>query len=141
MCNTKKNAITTNLSDILQGTHLEWTNASHGIDMCKTLITQFKSDESLSSMMDEAKYISEKCFISLNITSPVYSIRSYINIGEIDVNRFTKEFATKVSEKITAEMLLRFPPDNMNILTGIDALNPKSANFLNEKLLCKLMDH
>ena len=29
----------------------------------------------------------------------------------------------------------------MDILIGMDSLNPKSAKFLNEKLMCQLGDH
>ena len=29
----------------------------------------------------------------------------------------------------------------MDILIGMDLLNPKSAKFLNEKLMCQLVDH
>ena len=74
------------------------------------MISQLTSDESITSLIDEATSISVKCSIPLNITSPVYSLRSHFNTTEIDVNSFTKEFAKKVSEKITAEMLLRFSP-------------------------------
>ena len=101
-------AITTNLSDILQSTHLEWTNAAQEIELCKKMISQLTSDESLSSLIDEATSISVKCSIPLNITSPVYSLRSHFNITEINANSFTKEFVKKVSEIITAEILLRF---------------------------------
>ena len=38
-------------------------------------------------------------------------------------------------------MLLRYSPKNMDILIGMDSLNPKSAKFLNEKLMCQLVDH
>jgi len=69
-------AFITNLSDILQSTHLELTNAAQEIELCKKIISQLTSDESLSSLIDEATSISVKCYIPLNITSPVYSLRS-----------------------------------------------------------------
>ena len=134
-------AITTHLSEILQSTNLEWTNAAQEIELCKIMISQLTSDESITSLIDGATSISVRCSIPLNITSPVYSLRSHFSTTEIDVNSFTKEFAKKISEKITAEMLLRFSPKNMDILIGMDSLNPKSAKFLNEKLMCQLVDH
>ena len=38
-------------------------------------------------------------------------------------------------------MLRSFSPENMGIMIGIDSLNPKSAKFLNEKLMHQLVDH
>ena len=116
-------------------------NAVLEIEKSKILVSQLISDETLSSLIDEANGISEKFSVPLNITSPVYNIRSYFDKGEIDVGSFTKELATKVSNKITADMKLRFSPGNMNVLTGIDALNPKSEKFVNEKIMCQLVDH
>ena len=128
-------AATTNLSDILQST----SSAVHEIEMTKKLLEQLKSDASLSSIIDEATVISEKCSIPLGITSPVYSIRS--DVAEVNVKSFTRDFTTKICHKILDEMLLRFPPESMIVLTGIDSLNPKSAIFLEEKLLLQLVDH
>lgn len=134
-------AATTNLSDILQNPHLEWSSAVHEIEMTRKLLEQLKSDASLSSIIDEATVISEKCSIPLNITSPVYSIRSHIGTAEVNVRSFTRDSTTKMCNKILDEMLLRFPPESMIVLTGIDSLNPKSARFLEEKLLLQLVDH
>ena len=69
-CLVLKNAlaVTTNRSNILQSAHLEWANAAHEIEMCKILVSQLTSDETLSSLIDEANCISEKCAVPLNIT-------------------------------------------------------------------------
>jgi hypothetical protein len=134
-------AITTNLSDLLQNSLLEWTSAAQEIEMCKTLLTVLKQDESISSIRDEAKAIGEKCAIPLSLTSPVYSIRSHFSDTEVDVSKFTKDFVVKVCDKISAEMLLRFPPENMVILKGMDSLNATSARYLDEQLLSQLVDH
>ena len=109
--------------------------------MTRKILEQLKSDASLSSIIDEATVISEKFSIPLNITSPVYSIRSHIGTAEVSVRSFTKDFTTKMCNKILDEMLLRFPPESMIVLTGIDSLNPKSARFLEEKLLLQLVDY
>lgn len=109
--------------------------------MCKTLLTVLKQDESISSTRDEAKAIGEKCAIPLSLTSPVYSIRSHFSDTEVDVSKFTKDFVVKVCDKISAEMLLRFPPENMVILKGMDSLNATSARYLDEQLLSQLVDH
>ena len=93
-------AATTNLSDILQNPHLEWSSAVHEIEMTRKLLDQLKSDASLSSIVDEATVISEKCSIPLNITSPVYSIRSHIGTAEVSGRGFTKDFTTKMCNKI-----------------------------------------
>ena len=89
--------------------------------MTRKLLEQLKSDASLSSIIDEATVISEKCSIPLNITSPVYSIRSHIGTFEVSVRGFTKDFTTKMCNKILDEMLLRFPPESMIVLTGLIA--------------------
>lgn len=134
-------AITTNLSDLLQSSQLEWTNAAEEIEMCKRLITSLKEDKSISSIVDEATTVSRKCAIPLNITSHVYNIRSHFSNTEVDVCKFTKDFVVKVCDKIAAEMLLRFPPESMVILKGMDALNATSSRFLDEQLLLQLVDH
>ena len=67
-------AATTGLSDILQNPHLEWCAAVHEIEMTKKLLEQLKSDGSLSSIIDEATVVSEKCSIPLNISSVQYQI-------------------------------------------------------------------
>ena len=100
--------ITTNLSDLLQSSQLKWTSAAQEIDSCKTLITGLKQNESITSIIDKAKVIGEKCAISLSITSPVDSIRlgfSDTENSEFDVFKFTKDFVVKVCDKISAEML------------------------------------
>ncbi len=136
--------ITTNLSDLLQSSQLEWTSAAQEIDSCKTLITVLKQNESITSIIEEAKVIGEKCAIPLSITSPVYSIRSHFSDtedSEFDVFKFTEGFVVKVCNKISAEMLLRFPPESMVILKGMDALNASSPKYLDEQLLSQLVDH
>ena len=134
-------AATTNLSDILRNPHLEWSSAVHEIGMTRKLLGQLKSGASLSSVVGGATVISEKCSIPLNITSPVYSIRSHIGTAEVSLRGFTKDFTTKMCNKILDEMLLRFPLESMIVLAGIDSLNPRSARFLEEKLLLQLVDY
>ena len=134
-------AITTNLSDLLQSSQLEWSSAAQEIQACKTLLTFLQQDESISSIINQAKTISEKCATPLTITSPIYSIRSHFSDTELDVSKFTKEFVVKVCSKVLSQMLLRFPPKGLDILKGIDALNAASTLFLNEQLLSKLLDH
>ncbi|CAB4036428.1 zinc finger MYM-type 1-like [Paramuricea clavata] len=109
--------------------------------MTRKLLEQLKSDESLSSIIDDATVVSEKCSIPLNVTSPVYSIRSHLGTTEVNVKSFTRDFTTKICNKILDEMLLRFPPESMTVLIGIDSLNPKSTRCLEEKLLLHLVDH
>ena len=134
-------AITTNLSDLLQSSQLEWSSAAQEIQACKTLLTVLQQDESISSIIDQAKAISEKCAIPLTITSPIYSIRSHFSDTELDVYKFTKEFVVKVCSKILSQMLLRFPPEGLVILKGMDALNAASTLFLDEQLLSQLVEH
>ena len=122
-------AITTHLTDLLQSSQLEWTNAAQEIETCKMLITRLKQEESISSIIDEAKAIAEKCVIPLNITS-IYSIRSHFSDTEVDVSKFTKDFVLKVCNKIAAEMLLRFCPESMVILKGMDALTATSSTLM-----------
>mgnify|MGYP002803991135 CR=1 FL=1 len=77
-----------------------------------------------------------RIILPLDITSPAYSIRSDVGgTAEVNVKSFVRDFTTKICGKILDEMLLRFPPESMIVLTGIDSLNPKSARFLEEKLL------
>ena len=47
----------------------------------------------------------------------------------------------KACDKISAEMLLRFPPENMVILKGMNSLNATSAGYLDEQLPSQLVDH
>lgn len=134
-------AITTNLSDILQGKSLEWNQAAHEIEMVKILINNFKSEESVSSQMEEAQAISEKCSLPLHISSPVYSLRSYIEGSELDVDSYAKEFSTQIANKLNTEMNLRFPKESIELLKGMDGLNPKSSKFIDETSLLKVVDH
>ena len=100
-CVISKNAITitANLSDILQGSALEWNHAIYEIEMSKKLIATFKSEESITSLLNEANQISDKCSVTLNITSHVYSIRSHCQASAIDVTGYSKEFAAKVAKQ------------------------------------------
>ena len=100
-CVISKNAIaiTANLSDILQGSTLEWNHAIHEIEMSKKLIATFKSEESITSLLNEANQISDKCSVTSNITSHVYSIRSHFQASTIDVTGYSKEFAAKVAKQ------------------------------------------
>ena len=101
-------AATTNLSNILQNPHLEWSSAVHEIKMTRKLLEQLKSDSSLSSIIDEATVISEKCSLPLKHYISSVQIRSHIGTAEISVRGFTKDFTTKMCNKILDEMLLRY---------------------------------
>ena len=125
-------AITTNLTDILQGESLEWNQAAHEIEMVKVLINDFKSEESVSSQIKEAQAISDKCSLPLHITTHVYSLRSYCEGSELDVENYAKEFSIQIANKLSTEMNLRFPKEGIELLKGLDGLNPKSSKFIDE---------
>ena len=80
-CVILKNALAamTSLTDVLQSPHLEWSNALHEIEATKSVLQQLKSGTYQPSLMEEATVIGEKCSISLNISSPIYTHRASLS--------------------------------------------------------------
>lgn len=144
-CIVLKNVLagTTALSDVLQSPHLEWSNAIHEIEAIKCVLQRFKSGDYLSSLMEEASEISEKCSIPLNITLPIYTTRrnNLDTPAEINEITFTKQFTAKVSDLLLQQIELRFPPESRTVFLAMDSLNPLSSKYLDEKLLIQHVDH
>ena len=54
---------------------------------------------------------------------------------------YSREFAAKVSNKMSSELLLRFSEESIEVLKGLDDLDTKSVKFLDEASLMKVVDY
>ena len=59
----------------------------------------------------------------------------------MDVENYAKEFSIQIANKLSTEMNLRFPKEGIELLKGMDGLNPKSSKFIDETSLLKVVDH
>uniref|UniRef100_A0A3Q4M441 HAT C-terminal dimerisation domain-containing protein n=1 Tax=Neolamprologus brichardi TaxID=32507 RepID=A0A3Q4M441_NEOBR len=136
---------------LLQSPSLDLAKAVDLIHALQDTLDQYRSESCFDELWQDAMDIAEQCTVASEtvkrrVQRETLRLKGYFvdsPIGqhrckEDDKDKFKREVFYPILDHVHAEMEKRFNKTNCDIMRGIQALNPKSKNFLSEEIVVSL---
>ncbi|XP_035986697.1 zinc finger MYM-type protein 1-like isoform X1 [Fundulus heteroclitus] len=134
------------LSDMLQASSLDISKAVEVAEALVQTLNDLRQESSFDNVWDEALNISGQCDVTQpaakrqkTLSSKLGENRTMTAVGqresERDEDEFRKTFFYPVIDLVLSEINRRFSRTNWDIMSSIQALNPKKDAFLNKATL------
>ena len=138
-------ALLQSLSMLFQAPRINWHQACNEIKSVKAALSKMATDEAFAnSVISQAKELCEECAIPTDTSNELQvtrgSIRNYMNRSENGSSGMVNDVITIVVKAVKKFMDKRYPDDKMELVKGLDALDPaQPAKYLKFDLLKPLV--